>query len=321
MDLIEGLPNSYGKRIIFVVVDRLSKVAHFMALQHPYTATYVVQCFMDNIFKLHGFPTSITSDNDPIFVSRFWKEFMEYLGVQVQLSTAYHPQTDGQTKVVNRCIETYLRCMCSDDPKQWSKWLPLAEWWYNTTYHSTIKASPYEIVYGQLPPAYLPYLPGESTIELVDRSLQKREEQLKLVQFHMKRAQDRMKQLADRHRSERSFDIGDLVFVKLHPYRQVSLAFRNNAKIASKYYGPYSMVDKIGTVAYKVQLPANPLIHNVFHVSQLKKLVGAATASDHCPIIDEEAAIKEPEAILDRMTVKRGNQAVTKGFCVLVRTG
>ena len=128
---------------------------------------------------------------------------MAYQGVQVQLSTAYHPQTDGQSEVVNRCLETYLRCMCSDNPKQWSKWLPLAEWWYNTTYHSSIKASPFEIVYGQAPPTYLPYLPSESKVELVDRSLQKREEMLKLVKFHMRRAQDRMKQLANKHRSNR----------------------------------------------------------------------------------------------------------------------
>ena len=174
-----------------------------MALHHPYSVADVVQCFMDNVFKLHGFPDSITSDRDPIFVSRFWQEFMAYQGVQFQLSTAYHPQTNGQSEVVNRCLETYLRCMCSDNPKQWSKWLPLAEWWYNTTYHSSIKASPFEIVYGQAPPTYLPYMPGESKVELVDRSLQKREEMLKLVKFHMRRAQDRMKLLADKHRSNR----------------------------------------------------------------------------------------------------------------------
>jgi len=176
-----------------MVVDRLSKTTHFMTLQHPYLAANVAQCFMDNIFKLHRFLASITSDGDPIFVSRFWKEFMVYQGVQVQLSTIYHPQTYGQTEVVNICIETYLRCMCLDDPKQWSKWLPLAEWWYNTTYHNIVKASPYEIVYGQVPPAYLPYLPEESKIELVDKSFQKMEEQLKLVKFHMKRAQERIK--------------------------------------------------------------------------------------------------------------------------------
>ena len=95
MDFIEGLPNSFGKQVIFVVVDRLSKAAYFIALQHPYTASDVAQCFMDNVFKLHGFPASITSDGDPIFVSQFWKDFMAYQGIQVQLSTAYHPQKNG----------------------------------------------------------------------------------------------------------------------------------------------------------------------------------------------------------------------------------
>jgi len=312
MDFIEGLPNSFDKQVIFVVVDRLSKAAHFMALQHPYTAATVAQCFLDNVFKLHGFPTTITSDRDSVFVSQFWKEFMAFQGVQIQLSTAYHPQMDGQTEVVNRCVETYLRCMCCDEPKQWSKWLPLAEWWYNTTYHSSIKASPYEIVYGQTPPTYLPYLPGESKVELVDKSLQKREEMLKLAKFHMKRAQERMKQLADKHRLEREFQVGDLVFVKLHPYRQISVAFRSNAKLAPKYYGPYPVLEKIGVVAYKVQLPANSLIHNVFHVSQLKKSVGEANTSTDYPLSEEEAVIKELEAIIDRTTVKRGNKAVTK---------
>nr|KYP32653.1 Transposon Ty3-I Gag-Pol polyprotein [Cajanus cajan] len=83
MDFIEGLPNSWGKQVIFVVVDRLSKVAHFMALSHPYTAREVAQSFMDHVFKLHGFPNSITSDRDPVFVSSFWQEFMAYQGVQV----------------------------------------------------------------------------------------------------------------------------------------------------------------------------------------------------------------------------------------------
>ena len=95
MDFIEGLPNSFGKQVIFVVVHRLSKAAYFIALQHPYTVSDVAKCFMDNVFKLHGCPTSVTSDRDPIFVSQFWKDFMAYQGIQVQLSTAYHPQTDG----------------------------------------------------------------------------------------------------------------------------------------------------------------------------------------------------------------------------------
>ena len=167
-------------------------------------------------------------------------------------------------------------------------------------------------MYGQAPPAYLPYLPGESKIELVDRSLQKREEQLKMVKFHMKMAQERMKQLADKRRPDKAFEIGDLVFVKLLPYRQVSVVFRSSAKLAPKYYGPYAIIDKIGSVAYKIQLLVGSLIHDVFHLSQLKKFVGEASTSTHCPRNDEETRIKEPEAIIERMTVKRGNKVVTK---------
>jgi len=174
MDFIEGLLSSYGKQVIFVVVDRLSKAAHFMTLFHPYSAKEVAQSFLDNVFKLHGFPHTITSDRDYVFVSQFWQELMAVQGVKIQLSTNYHPQTDGQTKVVNRFLGTYSRCMCAESPQNWVKWLSLAEWWYNTTYHTATKATPYEIMYGQLPPIHLPYLLGESNIELVDRSLAKK---------------------------------------------------------------------------------------------------------------------------------------------------
>ncbi|CAM8943168.1 unnamed protein product [Rhodiola kirilowii] len=151
MDFIEGLPLSFGNSVIFVVVDRLSKAAHFMPLAHPYSAASVAQCFLDHVFKLHGFPKSITSDRDAVFLSDFWRELFTIQGVDLNMSTAYHPQFDGQTEVVNRCLETYLRCMCSDKPHLWSKWLPLAEWWYNTTFHSATQLTPYEVVYGQAP--------------------------------------------------------------------------------------------------------------------------------------------------------------------------
>jgi len=159
--------------------------------------------------------------------------------------------------------------MCADSPHKWVQWLPLAEWWYNTTFHTTIKATSYEILYGQPSPIHLSYLPGESNIELVDKSLMKRKEMLKVIKFHLKRAQERMKQLADRHRSERSFEIGDMVYVKLQAYMQVFISFKPNGKLSPEYFGPCKVLDKVREVAYKLELPVNSKIYNVFHVSRL----------------------------------------------------
>lgn len=146
MDFIEGLPSVYGKTVILVVVDRLSKSAHFIPLKHPYTAEGVAKAYLDHVYKLHGMPKSIVSDRDPVFTSLFWKELFKLRQVKLKFSSAYHPQTDGQTEVVNRCLETYLRCMCTFKPKEWLDYLPLAEWWYNTNFHSSLQSSPYEVL-------------------------------------------------------------------------------------------------------------------------------------------------------------------------------
>jgi len=145
--------------------------AFFCALRHPFTLALVAQSFMDQIFKLHGMPTSIVFDHDPIFTSNFWWELFRLQRTQLQLSTSYHPQTDGQTKAVNKCLETYLRCFTSEKLHLWVQWLPLAEWWYNTNYHATTKMTPYETIYGQLPPSPTSYIQGCSKVQAVNQLL------------------------------------------------------------------------------------------------------------------------------------------------------
>ncbi|GJS15894.1 retrotransposable element Tf2 [Tanacetum coccineum] len=198
MDFIEGLPKSQGKNVIFVVVDRLSKYAHFIALSHPFTAHQVAQAFLGN----------------------FWTELFKLLQVQLLRSTSYHPRTDGQTEVVNRCLEGYLRCMTDEHPKEWAKWLSLAELWYNSNFHTTTQSTPFEIVYGIPLPIHVSYLGGLSKVEHVDRNLKAREEAILTVKFHLIRAQNRMKQQAYQRRTERSFEIGDWVLLKLQSHRQ-----------------------------------------------------------------------------------------------------
>ena len=121
MDFIKGLPKSQGFSVILVVVDKLTKFAHFLLVKHPYIAATIAQLFMNNVVKLHGLPSTIVTDRDTVFLSQFWKELFKLYKVNLQLSTAYHPQTDGQTERVNQCSEMYLRCSVQDSPKAWAQ--------------------------------------------------------------------------------------------------------------------------------------------------------------------------------------------------------
>lgn len=141
----------------------------------------LLKFFFDVIYKLHGLPVNIITDRDRIFTSSFWKELFSLMGTNLAFSSAYHPQTDGQTERLNQCLEHYLRCMVHDNPKQWLKWLPLAEHWYNTNHHSSLKLTPFQALYGYPPPIFSlgPYLDTPHTD--VKELLQDRQQATELI--------------------------------------------------------------------------------------------------------------------------------------------
>ena len=164
MDFITGLPVSRGFSVLLVVVDRLTKSAHFGSLPTQFIAVKTADLFVDMVIKIHGFPTSIIFDCDHVFLSNFWKKLFELSGTTLRHSTAYHPQTDGQSEVVNRGLEQYLRAFTQEKPNSWVSLPRWVEFSYNSSYHSSIKMSPFQALFRRPPPAIPPYSKGSTSI-------------------------------------------------------------------------------------------------------------------------------------------------------------
>lgn len=151
LDFIEGLPPSDSFNALLVVIDKFTKYGHFIPIKHPFTALQIAQVFMNNVYKLHGLPKTIISDRDRVFTSAVWQQLFKLTDTKLMMSSSYHPQTDGQTKRLNQCVEGFLRCTVHSCPRQWSKWISVVEFWYNTSVHSALGKSPFEVLYGYTP--------------------------------------------------------------------------------------------------------------------------------------------------------------------------
>jgi hypothetical protein len=214
-------------------------------------------------------------------------------------SSAFHPQTDGQTEAVNKAIGMYLRCLTGDQPRQWLQWLPWAEYIYNTAFHTALQETPFCVVYGRDPPTLRSYDASGLRVVAVARNLAERNEFLQDVRLRLQQAQQVAKLQYDRRHRAVTFAVGDWVWLRLHHRPHGSLAPSSSGKLRQRYFGPYQIVEQINSVAFRLALPLGTRLHNVFHVGLLKRFVGLPPAAPpQLPPIHNGAIIPQPSCVL-----------------------
>ena len=267
MDFIVELPEVNGKNAILVVVDRFTKMASFIPCHNTIDANGTAQLFLDYVVCHHGLPTNIVSDRGSIFVSKFWKQLMHLLGIKISLSTAYHPQTDGQTERVNQVLEQYLRCFVNYEQTNWITLLPLAQFAYNNTLHSSTQTTPFFANQGWHPRFEInsPTHPVNPAAEARAQELSELHKDLAAL---LKQAQKQQKNHADRFRIVApEFSVGDQVWL----LRRNIKTTRPCDKLDYRKLGPFKIIAQVNPVAFRLELPAHYHIHPVFHVSLLEK--------------------------------------------------
>jgi hypothetical protein len=272
IDFIVGLPRTTARYdSIWVIVDRLAKVAHFIPVRTNYTGAKLAELYMTQIVCLHGVPKKIVSDRGSEFTSRFWKKLHESLDTQLNSSSAFPPQTDGQTERTNQVLEDMLRACALKHGGSWDKSLPYAEFSYNNSYQASLKMSPFEALYGRKCRTPL-YWDQTRERQFFGRKLiQEAEEQVRMIRKILRIAQSRQKSYVDTRRRLLEFKEGDHVYLKVSPIRGMR-RFKVKGKLSPRFIRPFLILKRVGEVAYQLKLPnhlAN--VQDVFHVSQLKK--------------------------------------------------
>ncbi|GJW50029.1 putative reverse transcriptase domain-containing protein [Tanacetum coccineum] len=304
MDFITKLPrSSQGFDTIWVIVDRLTKSAHFLPIRENDPLDKLARLYLNRIVARHGIPASIICDRDGRFTSNFWRSFQKALGTDISMSTAYHPETDGQSERTIQTLEDMLRACVIDFGKGWVKHLPLAEFSYNNSYHASIKAAPYEALYGRKCRSPVCWAEvGEAQLtgpELIQETTEK----IVLIKQRMQAAQDRQKSYADRKRKPMEFKVGDRVMLKVSPWKGV-VRFGKRGKLNPRYVGPFKVLAKVGKVAYRLELPQElSRVHHTFHVSNLKKCYAdepIVMPLEGIHVDDKLQFVEEPVEIMER---------------------
>ena len=252
-----------------VIVNRFSKMTHFVACKKTNDASQIAGLFFKEIYQLHGVPTSIVSDRDATFLAHFWRTLWRLIGTSLEYSTSFHPQSDDQTEVVNQSLGNLLRCLVGNNPKQWESVLPLAKFAYIASINRSTNSSPFEVVYGSNPSSIVDLTPlplsnrvHPKGVEMVELMKQTHED----IKRNIEENNEKYKIVADKHKKHKVYVVGDLVWVVISKERQLAGLF---SKLQHRKVGLCRILHKINDNAYQVELPPNLHISNSFNVHHL----------------------------------------------------
>nr|GEZ30383.1 putative reverse transcriptase domain-containing protein [Tanacetum cinerariifolium] len=304
MDFVTKFPKTIGRHdTIWVIVDRLTKSTHFLPMRKDYKMDRLARLYLNEIVARHGVPISIISDSDSRFTSRFWHSMQEALETHLEMSTAYHPQTDGQSERTIQTLEDMLRACVLDFIESWDVHLPLVEFSYNNSYHSSVRYAPFEELYDRKCRSSIMWAEvGEGQLigpELVQETIKK----ISQIKDRLKAGLDRQKSYVDKMRKPLEFSVGDYVLLKVSPWKSV-VHFRKKGKLAHRCVIPFEVIEKIDPVAYRLDFPEElDGVHDTFYVSNLKKCLADPTLQVPLDEIQVDAKlnfVEEPVEILER---------------------
>ena len=316
LDLITDLPKTpRGFTAILVVVDRLTKLAHFQPTVTTCSAPDLAQLFIDTVVRHHGIPQTLISDRDPRFTSRFWKAVFASLGTTLSFSTTYHPQTDGQTERTNRTLKQQLKVHVDSWQTNWDNLLAPLEFAYNNSCHSSTHQSPFQLTYGYSPA--LPLTLGlSSSLPAAFGFISTLQQGLATAKTALAKAQVHMKTQADKHRRPVVYSLGDQVLLSSKTLHLAGLH-----QLSPPFIGPFPIIQVISPLTYRLLLPSHFQIHNVFHVDLLKPynfpLPGQQSAIPPAPLVADTEPEWEVEALLQAKgpsTSRRSFLLSWKGF-------
>ncbi|GJT23648.1 putative reverse transcriptase domain-containing protein [Tanacetum coccineum] len=308
MDFVTKLPkSSQGYDTIWVIVDRLTKSAIFVPMRETDPIDKLARMYLKEVVTRQGIPVLIICDRDPRFASNFWRSLQNALGTSLDMSIAYHPQTNGQSERTIQTLEDMLRACAIDFGKGWVNHLPLVEFSYNNSYHASIKAAPFEALYGRKCHSPVCWTKvGEAQI-LGPELIQETTEKIIQIKQRMQAAHDRQKSYVDLKRKPMEFQVGDKIMLKVSPWKGV-VRFGKRGKLNPRYVGPFNVLEKVREVSCKLELPKElSRVHNTFHVSNLKKCYAdepLAVLLDGLHFDDKLQFVEEPIDIMDH-EVKR----------------